>query len=209
MDGANKTFLANPRLFINQNVIVIREGRFSDTVGECLLDLRADQDQATDESGHNLGVYSVVPLASKTTCGNQFKGYFLPWGTGKTYMQTLDKKGVNFFFTPGLTGCTFTWSSGTKPTVAHFNYVSGENDTIDQPKIDRKAAKKYGDTAFERFTKSDYKDAEERFVFIIGWREASGWQFFAQHLLWSGIQGGARIWTRDKPVSKLGFSEAL
>ena len=38
MDGANKTFLANPRLFIAQNVIVIREGRFSDLVGECLLD---------------------------------------------------------------------------------------------------------------------------------------------------------------------------
>jgi hypothetical protein len=112
--------------------------------------------------------------------------YFLPWGDGSTFSGQL---GINaeYFFTPTLNGCTFAHEgNGPNVSVAHANFVGG-NQLTDQNAINNDLAQKFGHAPATTLIKTNYKPAVyaqgamDYRAMVIGVRTGNNWSFYYQN----------------------------
>jgi hypothetical protein len=238
-EGANKAFKNDPQTFLRNNVILIREGQMPYQAGRYRVNLRpVNDDQVTDDQDNQLGVYvpflaqanptlskdrnvrdegdtavgrMAVPGASKSWYSHQFYAWYVPWGPNKSFLQRLGTN-ADFFFTPGLTGCTFAAvGSGNTPTVGHFNYLVKDTDKVSPERTARHVEKHFGGQTGALLNKADYltpDGAIQRYSYIVGWRTNHNWEFVAQYIDHVGA-GKGRILKRETLPTTLQFVHNL
>jgi hypothetical protein len=206
--GANKAFLADPHSFLNQNLVVVKEGKLARPAGHYKVNLHLTADTATDENGAALSVYAPYLSVAGDKGGvgsNQFEAWFLPWQPDKTFQLTLDNS-AQFLFTPGMSGCTFVSASGNTPTVAHLNYLTPGTEKVSDVITAQKVGDVFGGQRVARTRREDYKadGSALRRVFVVGWRGHNKWAFYAQHLDIIGAAAGT-IWKRLRAPESLKY----
>lgn len=218
-EGANKAFRKDPAKFLMNNAIILKEGGMPAVAGCYKVNLRASTfDQVTDENDRVIPVWipylaqrdphvirsktkqvgdvtvgrMVLPGKSKSLSSNQFKAFYIPWGPDATHVIDLDGQ-ADFAFTPGLTGCSFAATGGPNPRAGHFNYQKPGTDKV-SPKLTRRAVREeFGGERGVSIVRKDYIQDDgdmQRYVFIVGWREKTGWKFYRQHLEYAGAGKG-------------------
>lgn len=239
-DGANKLFKSDPKAFLRRNVILIREGRMPYQAGRYRVNLRlVTDDQVTDDKGLPLGVYvpflaqasptlsksenqieslgdktvgrAAIPGASSSYYSNQFYAWYVPWGPNKEFVLSLGTN-ADFFFTPGLTGCTFAAvGAGDSPTVGHFNYLKKGTDKVSSTKTAQHVHDQFGGNTGALLTKADYLTPDgviQRYSYIVGWRKHHAWEFVAQYIDHVGA-GKGRLLQRESLPQTLQFVHNL
>jgi len=206
--GANKAFIENPQGFLNQNLIVVKEGKLARPAGHYKVNLHLTPDQATDENGGALAVYAPYLSAGADKGGigsNQFEAWFLPWQPDRTFQLTLDNS-AQFLFTPGMSGCTFVSAAGDTPTVAHLNWLKPGTDQVSDTITAQKVSAVFSGQRVARTRREDYKadGSPVRRVFVVGWRGHNKWAFYAQHLDIVGASTGT-IWKRIRAPESLKY----
>jgi hypothetical protein len=239
-EGANKLFKSDPKAFLRRNVILIREGLMPYQAGRYRVNIRpVTDDQVTDDKGQPLGVYvpflaqasptlskdakqieelgdttvarMTITGASTSYHSHQFYAWYVPWGPNKEFLLNLGTN-ADFFFTPGLTGCTFAAvGSGDTPTVGHFNYLEDGTDKVSPKKTAEHVHEQFGGSQGALLTKSDYltpEDVIQRYSYIVGWRKHHAWEFVAQYIDHVGA-GRGRILKRKALPQSLQFIHNL
>jgi hypothetical protein len=239
-EGANKLFKSDPKAFLRRNVILIREGQMPYQAGRYRVNLRpVTDDQVKDDNDQPLGVYvpflaqanptlskdkdqienlgdttvsrMAIPGASTSYHSHQFYAWYVPWGPNKEFLLQLDTT-ADYFFTPGLTGCTFAAvGAGDKPTVGHFNYLKDDTDKVSRKKTAQHVKDQFGGQTGALLTKADYLTPDgviQRYSYIVGWRKNHSWEFVAQYIDHVGA-GKGRLLKRETVPQTLKFVHDL
>lgn len=219
-EGANKAFRNDPRTFLMDNAILLKEGGMPAVAGCYKVNLRSSPfDQVTDENGRVIPVWipylaqrdpnllqsktknvgdptvgrMTLPGKSKSLSSNQFKAFYIPWGPDATHVIDLDDR-ADLVFTPGLTGCSFAATGGPNPRAGHFNYQTPGTDKVSPRRTQQALRGQFGGEKGISIVRKDYIQADgelQRYVFIVGWRSQTGWKFYRQHLEYAGAGRGA------------------
>lgn len=155
------------------------------------------------ENGGQAKEYDLRALNQRTIgrSTRPISGYFLPWGSGKSYRGRL---GINadFFFTPTRNGRTFVYSDN-RPTapVAHRNFADRATTLTDQRAITNSLTTSFGGPPpANRLIKTDYMRApiggEDDRATVIGTRTGSSWSFCDQNYQAESRGGGKTTHTR-------------
>lgn len=210
--GANKSFLADPEAFLQDNVIMVSEGLLPVGPGAHTVNLIPQvADEVVDQNLNALPVFKPrlaepgSPGRSDSRYSHQFPAFYLPWQPNRHFVLDLDDQ-ANYLFTPGLTGCTFAALGGNQPKVGHFNYLRPNTDTVSKSRTRAAVTREFGAGRPDAYLKKSMyptpEDAAQRYVFIVGWRDDNGWRFLAQFLDCVGpalIGGGRRFERRAAP----------
>ena len=219
-DGANKLFKKDPLAFLQNNVILMREGGMPAVAGCYKVNLRSGApNEVRDHDDTPLTVWIPYlaqedphktkfedegeddhPTIQRMTLGgksdsfwsNQFKAFYIPWGPNATHVLDLDRS-ARFLFTPGLTGCSFAATGGPNPRAGHFNYLRSGTDKVSKTATKKAVRTEFGGQQGVSIKRSDYIQAEgekQRYVFIVGWRRNGAWRYFRQHLEYAGAGKG-------------------
>jgi hypothetical protein len=218
-EGANKAFRSDPRTFLMNNAILLKEGGMPAVAGCYKVNLRSSPfDQVTDENGRVIPVWipylaqrdpnltrakttevgdatigrMALPGKSKSIFSNQFKAFYIPWGPDATHVIDLDQR-ADFVFTPGLTGCSFAATGGRNPRAGHFNYQIPGTDKVSPRRTKQALRAEFGGETGISIARKDYIQEEgglQRYVFIVGWRDTTGWKFYRQHMEYAGAGKG-------------------
>ena len=213
--GANKSFLADPEAFLQNNVIMVSEGLLAVGAGAHVVNLLLQTaDEVVTQHGVGLPVYKPAlatagsPWRSTSGSSHQFSAFYLPWQPDRHFVIDLNNQ-ANYLFTPGLTGCTFAAISaagGANPQVGHFNYLRPGTDQVSRGRTRQHVTNVFGAPRPDAYLKKSMyptpADAAQRYVFIVGFRTGGqNWRFLAQYLDYVGlaVNGGGRRFERRTP----------
>jgi hypothetical protein len=212
--GANKDFQSDPEAFLRNNVIIVREGLMPDS-GNYLMNLKESEMEEVIDA-NNVKLRAFVPFLAETAgtpnqlisgetssrFSHTFRAFWLPWQPNQHKVLNLGNE-ADYFFTPGLTGCTFAANGGANPQVGHFNYTRIENNAqmVDEDATYRAVKEVLGDFPDAYIDKTMSMSGiglggPPRYVYIVGWRMGGGWRFVAQKLDFIGATKTGRRFQR-------------
>ena len=201
-EGANKLFRNDPRAFLMDNAILLKEGGMPAVAGcfKVWIPYLAQDDPTrtgAGDHGHDGDVTvgrMVLPGKSTSRYSHQFKAFYIPWGPDATHVIDLDAR-AEFMFTPGLTGCSFAATGGANPRAGHFNYQKPGTDKVSKKRTQQALETTFGGEDGVSTVRADYIQAPgevQRYVYIVGWRDKATWRFYRQHLEYAGAGRGMR-----------------
>lgn len=190
MSEASKAFLADPKSFMKQNILLIDDRGMWNT-GERDFDLAA-AGSGLSASGAAIPVYRLERAGEKAT--DAIAAFWLAYQPGGIESAILTT-GRKLMFTQGLSGCGFVAGSGAAPIVKHIDGDAYRNDEI----IDDPA-----NAGMDVYTAANYEGSGEDprgngRATVFGVKGASGWEFWAQ----------ARFLTPKQQQHKLRFAEGI
>lgn len=187
--GGNKAILANPANWLANNILIVAINPTNNKDRALAFDQGTDldvnlvkvKDKATNAAGKGVNVWQVVRgSANPSRHSHQFRAYFLPWMQNGKKVMTLNKNGVDWFFTDTMNGCTFASGPGANPKVGHFNYQV-DNTKIDATKINTEVGGEFGMGTNHRIDKTDYMDQHGLVkVTTLGIKTGNSWDFYYQ-----------------------------
>lgn len=119
MSAASSAFLANPKSFMKQNILIIdnNQGVLPSNSQEQNFDLESAS-PGLNAGGDTIPCYRLRNATAKTT--DPIPAYWLTYVQGAIEAKTLNTN-RQIFFTAGLTGCGFVAGSGPQPIVKHID----------------------------------------------------------------------------------------
>lgn len=217
--GANSSFLANPRNFLANNILIVNLGgqndladRYRAGVAMLVNIVKSTSMSGRTAAGKTIPVYEVLKQqgapAARSNC---FRAYYLPYRGNDLRTMRLDpadhgNAGADFFFTDSLNGCSFASGPGLNPKVGHFNRTVGGQDgaAIDQGAIDLDIAAEFAGGTLHRIVKTDYKQDAADYATVLGIKGNAGWDFWCQVRSVSGMTQAKRNW-RGIAITQPGY----
>jgi hypothetical protein len=187
-DGENSKFMQQKADYLDSTVIIWRESQALKQKGIYEFDLERTSLVIKDSENHKVQGCILTPLAARGTKAGRWtkpiRAYYLPFQPNRAFHHRLDDD-VDYCFTPTLNGCTFCIGSGAQPMISHYNYVDdpqAENPQVDQDKIDRQIARRYGEDDPVAVKRAEYKagSALDYKVTVVGFRINGSWHFYYQ-----------------------------